>query len=237
MHAVVLAGGGGTRLWPLSRRRGPSRSCRCSGDGEPLPADASAHRAADRRRRHVRCRRASATCVVAPSRRHMLMSRNLLGEPVGRNTAAASRWPRSPSTSPRRRRDGRPAGRPLHHRRGALSRCPCASGRRGRRDGSLVTLGHHARRPRNGLRLHRRRAPPDGTNGAGGGAAGQTFGSRAFRGEACRDEPRSCSADPRGPGGTRASSSGATTRCSTVSIVTPRGSSARSGAAWRRGAR
>ena len=89
MYAVILAGGGGTRLWPLSRPDRPKPFLRLVGDRSLLratfdrvlplldgPDDATV--VVDRR--HVELVRAELPEVPA---------RNVLAEPMGRNTAAA----------------------------------------------------------------------------------------------------------------------------------------------------
>jgi len=91
MYAVILAGGGGTRLWPLSRPERPKPFLPLLG-GETLL-------------RRTALRVAPLTDwegihVVAEARHLALVreqlpevpERNLLGEPVGRNTAAAVAW-------------------------------------------------------------------------------------------------------------------------------------------------
>jgi len=88
MHAVVLAGGGGTRLWPLSRRERPKPFL-------PLLGEESLFQLTLRRIAPLIA--AEDTFVVA-EQGHLalvseqapeLLSRHLVGEPVGRNTAAA----------------------------------------------------------------------------------------------------------------------------------------------------
>jgi mannose-1-phosphate guanylyltransferase len=83
-HAVILAGGSGTRLWPASRRARPKQFLALGGD-EPLVAAAVAlgRAIADER----------VTIVTAASQvdatRAAVPGIDLIAEPVGRNTAAA----------------------------------------------------------------------------------------------------------------------------------------------------
>lgn len=84
-HAVVLAGGSGTRLWPASRRARPKQFLAIANPSEPLIAGAIAIGrgiASDRvmivtAEDQVRATRAAAPGV------------EILAEPIGRNTAAA----------------------------------------------------------------------------------------------------------------------------------------------------
>ncbi len=88
MYAVVLAGGGGTRLWPLSRPERPKPFLQLLGDRSliqscvarlsPLVGPADVYVVADRR--HL-----SLVAEQLPG----IPAANLIGEPVGRNTAAA----------------------------------------------------------------------------------------------------------------------------------------------------
>src|SRR6187401_2568314 len=88
MHAVILAGGGGTRLWPLSRRARPKPFLPLLGDEslfqltlariEPLIGATDAHVVADQR--HL---------PLVTQQAPQLAGRRLIGEPFGRNTAAA----------------------------------------------------------------------------------------------------------------------------------------------------
>ena len=88
MYAVVLAGGGGTRLWPLSRPECPKPFLRLLGE-ETLIQRTVARLAPLVEPRDV---------YVVVDRRHMALvaeqlpaipSANVIGEPIGRNTAAA----------------------------------------------------------------------------------------------------------------------------------------------------
>lgn len=88
MYGVILAGGGGTRLWPLSRRARPKPFLPLLGDRslfqftlsrmEPLIAPADTHVVADQR--HL---------PLVTQQAPQLIGRKLIGEPFGRNTAAA----------------------------------------------------------------------------------------------------------------------------------------------------
>src|SRR6188508_597868 len=88
MHAVILAGGGGTRLWPLSRRARPKPFLPLLGEKslfqltvarlQPLIAPEEVHVVADQR--HL---------PLVTQQGPELIGRKLIGEPFGRNTAAA----------------------------------------------------------------------------------------------------------------------------------------------------
>jgi len=89
MYAVILAGGGGTRLWPLSRPERPKPFL-------PLVGDRTLLRATWDR---IVPDLVAASDVVVVTDRRVCRSRpraaarpapgNLVGEPLGRNTAAA----------------------------------------------------------------------------------------------------------------------------------------------------
>ena len=88
MYAVALAGGGGTRLWPLSTPECPKPFLRLIGDETliqrsvarlgPLVAPADVYVVTDRR-----------YLDLARSQLPAIPAANFLGEPMGRNTAAA----------------------------------------------------------------------------------------------------------------------------------------------------
>jgi mannose-1-phosphate guanylyltransferase len=88
MYAVILAGGGGTRLWPLSRRARPKPFLPLFGDESLFQATL---------RRIAPLIPPEDTYVVADQRHIPLVQEqaphlpadHLIGEPIGRNTAAA----------------------------------------------------------------------------------------------------------------------------------------------------
>lgn len=88
VYAVILAGGGGTRLWPLSRPERPKPFLPLLGETtllqrtaarlEPLVAPEDVYVVTDRR-----------YAALVAEQLPAMPAANLLGEPVGRNTAAA----------------------------------------------------------------------------------------------------------------------------------------------------
>ena len=83
-HAVILAGGSGTRLWPASRRARPKQLLALARDDEPMLAAAVslAREVADRVLIVTAESQMEATIAAAPNV-------ELIAEPLGRNTAAA----------------------------------------------------------------------------------------------------------------------------------------------------
>jgi mannose-1-phosphate guanylyltransferase len=88
VYAVVLAGGGGTRLWPLSRPEYPKPFLRLLGDETLIQATVA----------RLAPLVSPADVYVIAERRHLplvaeqlpaIPAGNLIGEPMGRNTAAA----------------------------------------------------------------------------------------------------------------------------------------------------
>jgi mannose-1-phosphate guanylyltransferase/mannose-6-phosphate isomerase len=148
MHAVILAGGGGTRLWPLSRRARPKPFL-------PLVGDASLFQLTLRRLEPLIT--VDDTLVVAEQghlplvseQAPQLLSRHLIGEPFGRNTAAAICLAALVSQRP-----GSdvmvvlPADHFIEDEQGF--RDVLSEAARAAQDGSLVTLGIQANGPETG---------------------------------------------------------------------------------------
>ena len=185
---VILAGGQGTRLWPLSRSARPKQFLPLTGTSQPVSGDAEARLrpvALQRANHHHQCR--------------VPLHRRRAGAGAGHRRSPAScsnRWPATP------RRPSRPAAifAAAAERRDAVihvlasdaaidaddgllavGRCRCRSrGGRQPRD-----LRHRADRPRDGLRLHRGRRGA-GRRHARGRALRRKARSRQGRGDARR---------------------------------------------------
>ena len=211
MYAVILAGGGGTRLWPLSRvGRGPSRSCRCSAPTESLfQLTVCPHRAARGAARHVSSSPSSGTPPGRVSRLPHVPAATCCCEPFGRNTAAAIALAALAIDRPD---DDVMVVLPAdhHRRRGRLP--PCAPRRRvaGRRGHRWSRSASAPTAPETGYGyIVGAPAPPSKRRGDGHVRV-ERFVEKPARDRAAGASGRSDAAH----GGTRASSSGATTRCS-----------------------
>src|SRR6188508_1844055 len=196
MHAVILAGGGGTRLWPLSRRARPKPFL-------PLVGETSLFQMTLRRLDPLIA--VEDTLVVAEQghlplvseQAPQLLSRHLIGEPFGRNTAAAIALAALVSQRP-----GSdvmvvlPADHYIDDEQGF--RQVLAEAARAAQDGSLVTLGIHAAGPETGYG-YIVGGESDGDSGGGGGSGGG--GARAvdrFVEKPQRERAEELLADPRG---------------------------------------
>jgi mannose-1-phosphate guanylyltransferase len=148
MHAVVMAGGGGTRLWPLSRRARPKPFL-------PLLGDESLFQMTLRR---IEPLIEGADIIVVAEQGHLplvarqgpnILRSHQIGEPFGRNTAAAIALA---ALASRRDPDDVMVVLPADHFiadeqgfRDVLTTAARAAG-----DGSLVTLGINASGPETG---------------------------------------------------------------------------------------
>lgn len=148
MYAVVLAGGGGTRLWPLSRRARPKPFL-------PLLGDESLFQMTLRR---IAPLIGPEDTIVVAEQGHLalvaeqapgLLSRHLVGEPVGRNTAAAIALA---ALTSQRRPDDVMVVLPADHFIGDEEgfRRVLAAAAKQADDGSLVSLGIEASGPETG---------------------------------------------------------------------------------------
>ncbi|MEO1273627.1 MAG: sugar phosphate nucleotidyltransferase, partial [Myxococcota bacterium] len=86
MYAVIMAGGSGTRFWPLSRRHQPKQLLPFFGE-RPMIADAVARIAPLVPASHILI--VTSDHLVQPVRETLpeLPPDNIIAEPVGRNTA------------------------------------------------------------------------------------------------------------------------------------------------------
>lgn len=93
IYTVIMAGGSGTRFWPLSRRLRPKQLLALGADGDTPLLTATARRVAslspiERVLVVTRADLAEATLAALPE----LPRENLLAEPAGRNTAPCVAW-------------------------------------------------------------------------------------------------------------------------------------------------
>ena len=154
MYAVVMAGGGGTRLWPLSRPETPKPFLPLTGDRSLL------QRTVDRIVGHPELGLGSEDVAVVTERRYGPLVRDqlpgvhVIAEPMGRNTAAAIalatlQFPRDPAEV----MVVLPADAWIDPARDDVYRKVLAAVSELARDGAfgieapLVTLGVHADRP------------------------------------------------------------------------------------------
>ncbi len=222
MYAVIMAGGGGTRLWPLSRAARPKPFLPLLGDTTLLQATVA---------RLSPLIDATPTCIVVTDGRYAdlvreqlpdLPAANLLREPMGRNTAAAAVAFAAAAID---RPDDEvmvvlPADQRIVDEAGF--RAALAAAARARRDRRPGDAGHHARpvpRPGYGYVL------------ATGGRASVFGGMPSFRVERFVEKPNAgagqgAARDRAARRGTRASSCGAAMRWRRAWRVSRRTSSA-----------
>src|SRR5688572_3750252 len=86
--ALILAGGGGTRLWPASRRARPKQLLRLGGTESLLRASFRRAESLFGRERTIIVTAADQAAAVAAELPE-LPAQNILAEPAARNTAAA----------------------------------------------------------------------------------------------------------------------------------------------------
>src|SRR5439155_1476718 len=106
MYAVVMAGGSGTRLWPLSRRRTPKQLLPLTGDTSLLQPTV-ARIAPLLPPRDIYVITGAGYVRQTVEQLQQLPEENVLGEPLARSTAVAStrfarRWSDSSQSFPRR---------------------------------------------------------------------------------------------------------------------------------------
>jgi mannose-1-phosphate guanylyltransferase len=88
-YAVIMAGGGGTRLWPASRRDRPKQLLSLGTGDEPLLAATARRVEAVGARDRIVVVTAANQAAGVRSALPWLATANLLAEPAGKNTAAA----------------------------------------------------------------------------------------------------------------------------------------------------
>jgi mannose-1-phosphate guanylyltransferase len=146
-HAVIMAGGSGTRFWPASRRARPKQLLPLAGGDEPLIASTLRRLSglADPEHTWIVTSEllADATAAATPS----LPRSNVLAEPVGRNTAPCVGWAASiiARTDPKAVIAVLPADHHIGDEEGyraVLARAIAAA-----REGDVVTVGITPTRP------------------------------------------------------------------------------------------
>ena len=150
MHALILAGGSGTRFWPVSRRSRPKQLLPLEGERSLLRATADRLSTLLKPSEIWVC----TTRLLAPAVREQLPevpAEQVLAEPEGRNTAPAIGW--SLTRMPEEARRGAVAVLPADHRfadAAALRRTLAAAADLAESDDRVVALGVTPRWPESG---------------------------------------------------------------------------------------
>ena len=125
MYAVIMAGGSGTRLWPLSRRGTPKQLLALTGDTSLLQQTVA--RLDPLLRPHdIYVITSQAHVRATQDQLPQLPPDNVLGEPLARSTAVAAALATALARRESDEVGDRPAGRPLRRRRRARSSRRCA---------------------------------------------------------------------------------------------------------------
>jgi mannose-1-phosphate guanylyltransferase len=151
VFAVVMAGGAGTRFWPLSRRRRPKQLLPFA-DGRSLLAATVERLAPLVEPKHVLVVTNAEVVDAARADLPLVPPANVLAEPVGRDTAACIGWAawRLASTDPEAVMIVLPADHVIRDA-GALRAALGAAVDVATREGGLVTLGLKPTRPETGF--------------------------------------------------------------------------------------
>lgn len=159
IHAVILAGGSGSRLWPLSRQHLPKQFLVLDGDGSLLQTTIN---------RLVPTIEANNVLIVTQESHakgeayHALKPYRSLFEPIGRNTAPAIALAAAYLTA--EGKDPVMVVLPADHviKEEALFRTHLESAIRAAKEGKLVTFGIQPTRPDTGFGYIKARANPGG---------------------------------------------------------------------------
>lgn len=93
VYAVILAGGSGTRFWPLSRRSKPKQFLNLTGEGTLLALTLKRlRRSVSGSRIIIVANKQFRSLILKEGKRHGVLAKNILLEPSGKNTAPAVLW-------------------------------------------------------------------------------------------------------------------------------------------------
>ena len=158
--AVIMAGGGGTRLWPASRRSHPKQLLRLCGERSLLQSTWDRLEGLVEPERTLVVTGASQADGVR-AQLPDLPPNNLLAEPEGRNTLPCIAWAAAEIAQPGTRlATDRAAGRPCHRTGRSVSGHPARRLGSGARAQPIGHLGYPAHLPGHGLRLCGNRPEP-----------------------------------------------------------------------------